>query len=125
MSISIPPVSPLPSAHVRERFSQAPTAVRCPTQPFPSKCIIFFYYFPLFILLSLDDGRYDTAAPIYVCLVKVLEHFFAKYSLESPLRQYLLQQKDRVKAEKDAVDRELAPTLQLKDNLDKQVRRTV
>lgn len=54
---------------------------------------------------------------------KVLEHFFAKYSLESPLRQYLLQQAERVEAEKEAVRRELAPTLRLKENLDEQVRR--
>lgn len=52
----------------------------------------------------------------------MLEHFFAKYSLESPLRQYLLGQAERVEAEMDAVNRELAPTLQLKRNLDKQVR---
>lgn len=53
---------------------------------------------------------------------KVLEHFFAKYSLESPLRQYLLRQAERLEAQKDALKRELAPTLRLKETLDEQVR---
>lgn len=52
---------------------------------------------------------------------KVLEHFFAKYSLESPLRQYLLRQAKHLQADKDALRRELAPTLRLKATLDDQV----
>ncbi|CAM9304104.1 unnamed protein product [Pylaiella littoralis] len=62
---------------------------------------------------------------VYLQPHQVLEHFFAKYSLESPLRQYLLQQAERVEAEKEAVRRELAPTLRLKENLDEQARITV
>lgn len=56
------------------------------------------------------------------CRTKVLEHFFAKYSLESPLRQYLLRQAERLQAEEEALKRELAPTLRLKETLDEQVR---
>ena len=51
----------------------------------------------------------------------MLEHFFAKYSLESPLRQYLLKQAEALEAEKAAVRRELDPTLRLKETLDEQV----
>lgn len=54
----------------------------------------------------------------------MLEHFFAKYSLESPLRQYLLRQAERLEEEKEALRRELAPTLRLKETLDDQVRCT-
>lgn len=53
---------------------------------------------------------------------QVLEHFFAKYDLESPLRLYLLRQEERLQAEKEAVQRELDPTLSLKEALDRQVR---
>eukprot|EP00752_Nemacystus_decipiens_P011035 g9804.t1 len=59
---------------------------------------------------------------VYLQPHQVLEHFFAKYSLESPLRQYLLRQAKRLEAEKQALERELAPTLRLKATLDEQAR---
>lgn len=62
---------------------------------------------------------------VYLQPHQVLEHFFAKYGLESPLRQYLLQQARRIEGEKEAVRRELAPTLRLKENLDSQAKVTV
>lgn len=62
---------------------------------------------------------------VYLQPHQVLEHFFAKYSLESPLRQYLLLKAERLEEEKNAVRRELAPTLRLKENLDSQARVTV
>ncbi|CAM9710798.1 unnamed protein product [Ectocarpus sp. 12 AP-2014] len=62
---------------------------------------------------------------VYLQPHQVLEHFFAKYSLESPLRQYLLLQAERLEEEKNAVRRELDPTLRLKENLDSQARVTV
>ncbi|CAB1114232.1 unnamed protein product [Ectocarpus sp. CCAP 1310/34] len=62
---------------------------------------------------------------VYLQPHQVLEHFFAKYSLESPLRQYLLLQAERLEEQKNAVRRELAPTLRLKENLESQARVTV
>lgn len=53
--------------------------------------------------------------------MQVLEHFFAKYSLESPLQKYLLQKAEALEAEKAAVRRELDPTLKLKETLDEHV----
>ena len=50
-----------------------------------------------------------------------MEHFFAKYSLESPLRQYLLKRAEALEEEKSAVRRELDPTRRLKETLDAQV----
>lgn len=52
---------------------------------------------------------------------QVLEHFFAKYQLESPLQQYLLRRRDRLDQEVQAVMRELQPTLSLKSALDTEV----
>ncbi|CAM9381088.1 unnamed protein product, partial [Laminaria digitata] len=62
---------------------------------------------------------------VYLQPHQVLEHFFAKYSLESPLRQYLLKKAEGLEAEKAAVRRELDPTLRLKETLDEHARRTV
>ncbi|CAM9547048.1 unnamed protein product, partial [Hapterophycus canaliculatus] len=62
---------------------------------------------------------------VYLQPHQVLEHFFAKYGLESPLRQYLLQQAYRIEEKKEAVRRELAPTRLLKENLDRQAKVTV
>lgn len=53
--------------------------------------------------------------------VQVLEHFFAKYDLDSPLRQYLLQRADVLSEERKALERELVPTLALKAALESQV----
>lgn len=51
----------------------------------------------------------------------MLEHFFAKYDLESPLHQYLLRRAEQLSEENEAVERELKPTLRLKEALDSQV----
>lgn len=57
----------------------------------------------------------------YDASLQVLEHFFAKYDLDSPLRLYLMRSAERLAEERGAVERELVPTLALKAALDGQV----